>query len=60
MVNATEDFTDHPKVVNGFSGVMVTAFGEEGLAARSAVGMQSLPSGIPVEIEALVEVRGDE
>ena len=57
MVNATEDFKDHPKVVNGFSAVMVTAFGDAGLAVRSAVGMASLPSGIPVEIEALVEVR---
>jgi len=59
MVNATEDFKDHPKVINGFSDLMVVAFGDEGRAARSAVGMQSLPSGIAVEIEATVELRDD-
>lgn len=57
MVNATEDFKDHPKVVNGFSDLMVVAFGEGGRAARSAVGMQSLPSDIAVEIEATVELQ---
>jgi len=57
MVNATEDFKDHPKVVNGFSDLMVVAFGDGGRAARSAVGMQSLPSDIAVEIEATVELH---
>ena len=57
MVQATEDFKDHPKVVNGFSDLMVVAFGEAGRAARSAVGMQSLPSNIAVEIEATVELH---
>jgi enamine deaminase RidA (YjgF/YER057c/UK114 family) len=57
MVQATEDFHDHPKVVNGFSDLMVVAFGDAGRAARSAVGMQSLPSNIPVEIEATVELH---
>ncbi len=57
MVNATEDFKDHPKVINGFSDLMVVAFGDGGRAARSAVGMQSLPSDIAVEIEATVELR---
>lgn len=57
MVNATEDFRDHPKVVNGFSDLMVIAFGDGGRAARSAVGMQSLPSDIAVEIEATVELH---
>jgi enamine deaminase RidA (YjgF/YER057c/UK114 family) len=57
MVNATEDFKDHPKVVNGFSDLMVVAFGDGGRAARSAVGMQSLPSDIAVEIEATVELQ---
>jgi enamine deaminase RidA (YjgF/YER057c/UK114 family) len=56
MVNATEDFTDHPRVINGFSDLMVVAFGDGGRAARSAVGMQSLPSDIAVEIEATVEL----
>ena len=56
MVNATEDFTEHPAVINGCSDLLVEVFGERGKHARSAVGMQSLPFGIPVEIEAIVEV----
>lgn len=60
MVNATEDFTDHPKVVNGFSDLMVVAFGEAGKGARGAVGMASLPSNIAVEIEAIVELHPGE
>ncbi len=56
MVQTTEDFKDHPKVMNGFSDLMVIAFGDNGRGARSAVGMQSLPSNIPVEIEATVEL----
>lgn len=56
MVQSTEDFQDHPKVMNGFSDLMVVAFGDNGRGARSAVGMQSLPSNIPVEIEATVEL----
>jgi enamine deaminase RidA (YjgF/YER057c/UK114 family) len=57
MVNATEDFTQHPQVVNGFSDLMVGAWGADGRGARSAVGMQSLPSDIAVEIEATVELH---
>jgi enamine deaminase RidA (YjgF/YER057c/UK114 family) len=56
MVQATEEFTDHPEVMNGFSDLMVVAFGEAGKAARAAVGMQSLPRNIAVEIEAVVEL----
>ena len=56
MVNATADFQDHPFVINGCSDLFIEAFGENGRHARSAVGMGSLPSGIPVEIEAIVEV----
>lgn len=59
MVQSTEDFTDHPQVMNGFSDLMVVAFGEAGKAARAAVGMQSLPSNIAVEIEAVVELHDD-
>jgi enamine deaminase RidA (YjgF/YER057c/UK114 family) len=59
MVNATEDFTQQPQVVNGFSDLMVEIFGEErGKGARSAVGMGSLPNNIPVEVEAIFEVEG--
>lgn len=57
MVNATPEFGDHPKVMNGFSDLMVAVFGERGRHARSAVGMGSLPSNITVEIEMVVEVR---
>jgi enamine deaminase RidA (YjgF/YER057c/UK114 family) len=56
MVNCTEDFTDQPKVINGASDLLVEVFGEAGKHARSAVGMQSLPNGIPVEIEMVLEV----
>lgn len=57
MVNASTDFTDHPKVINGFADLMVVAFGDAGKGARAAVGMASLPSNIAVEIEAIVEIR---
>ena len=57
MVNCTPDFTDQPKVINGFSDLMVSLFGEKGKHARSAVGMMSLPNGIAVEIEMIVEVE---
>lgn len=58
MVNATPEFREHPQVINGFSDLMVEVFGEEhGKGARSAVGMASLPNGIPVEIEAIFQVR---
>jgi enamine deaminase RidA (YjgF/YER057c/UK114 family) len=56
MVNAVPEFTDHPKVINGCSDLFVEVFGNAGKHARSAVGMGSLPNGIPVEIEAIVEV----
>lgn len=56
MVNCTPDFTDQPKVINGASDLLVAAFGEAGRHARSAVGMGSLPLGISVEIEMIVEV----
>jgi len=58
MVNATPDFNDPPKVINGCSDLFVEVFGDRGKHARSAVGMGSLPMGIPVEIEVIVEVRG--
>ena len=57
MVNAAPDFTDHPKVVNGCSDLLVEVFGERGRHARSAVGMGSLPGNITVEIEAIASVR---
>ncbi len=56
MVNCTEDFKDQPKVINGASDLLVEIFGDKGKHARSAVGMQSLPNNIPVEIEMILEV----
>ncbi|HEY6062699.1 MAG TPA: RidA family protein [Chitinophagaceae bacterium] len=56
MVNCTDDFKDQPKVINGYSDLMVEIFGDKGKHARSAVGMNSLPLGITVEVEVIVEV----
>jgi enamine deaminase RidA (YjgF/YER057c/UK114 family) len=56
MVNAEPDFQEHPSVINGYSDLMVEVFEEKGRHARSAVGMASLPFGIPVEVETIVEV----
>ncbi|MGI9333289.1 MAG: RidA family protein [Gammaproteobacteria bacterium] len=56
MVNAVPDFGDQPKVINGCSDLFVEVFGEAGRHARSAVGMGSLPMGITVEIECIVEI----
>jgi enamine deaminase RidA (YjgF/YER057c/UK114 family) len=57
MVNSTPDFGEQPKVINGFSDLMVEVFGEPGKGARSAVGMGALPGGIAVEVEAIFQVR---
>lgn len=56
MVNAVPDFKEHPQVINGCSDLFVAAFGDAGRHARSAVGMGSLPGGITVEIEAILDV----
>jgi enamine deaminase RidA (YjgF/YER057c/UK114 family) len=58
LVSCTDGFTEQPKVINGFSDLMVEVFGEAGRHARSAVGAGSLPFGIPVEIEMVLEVSG--
>jgi enamine deaminase RidA (YjgF/YER057c/UK114 family) len=57
MVNATPEFGQQPEVINGCSDLFVEVFGDRGRHARSAVGMGSLPRGIPVEIEVIVEVN---
>ena len=58
MVNATPDFKDHPQVINGCSELFAEVFGpENGIGARSAVGMGSLPGNIAVEIEAIFEIQ---
>ncbi len=57
MVNAIPEFTDHSKVMNGYSDLMVEVFGEKGKHARSSVGMSSLPMNIAVEVEMIVEIE---
>ena len=58
MVNCAPEFGEQPKVINGFSDLLVEVFGaERGRAARSAVGMGGLPGGIAVEVEMIVQVR---
>jgi enamine deaminase RidA (YjgF/YER057c/UK114 family) len=58
MVNSAEGFGDQPKVINGFSDLMVEVFGEAvGKHARSAVGMAGLPFNNAVEVEMIVEVE---
>lgn len=56
-VNCTPEFIDQPKVVNGFSDLMVAVFGEKGKHARAAMGVNSLPNGMPIEVEVIVEVE---
>lgn len=58
MVNATPDFERHPFVINGCSELFAAVFGlDAGVGVRSAVGMGSLPDNIPVEIEAIFELK---
>lgn len=56
FVNATPDFIDHPKVVNGASDLFAEVFGERGRHARAAVGSVSLPLGVAVEVEGIFEI----
>lgn len=56
FVNGNNEFADQPKVMNGFSDLMVAVFGEAGKHARSAIGTNSLPNNMAVEIEMLVEL----
>jgi enamine deaminase RidA (YjgF/YER057c/UK114 family) len=57
MVNAEDDFSDHPKVINGCSDLLVDVLGDAGRHARSAVGVGSLPNRMTVEIEAILLIR---
>jgi enamine deaminase RidA (YjgF/YER057c/UK114 family) len=57
MVNATPEFGDHPEVIDGCTDLFVAVFGENGRPARSAVGMESLPRNICVEVEAVVLLK---
>jgi enamine deaminase RidA (YjgF/YER057c/UK114 family) len=58
FVAAVEGFTEHSAVADGASAVLVERLGERGVVARSAVGVATLPSGAPVEVELLAAVRG--
>ena len=57
FVAGTDDFTDQAKVINGASQVFIDAFGEEGRHARSAIGTNSLPLGLTVEVESIFEIE---
>ncbi len=60
MVNAIPTFENQPQVINGCSDLMVEVFGDKGRHARTSVGVGSLPSNIPVEIEMIVELKSKE
>ncbi|WP_437187138.1 RidA family protein [Planctomicrobium sp. SH668] len=57
MVNSVPTFERHPTIINGCSELFRDLFGEDGVGARSAVGMGSLPGNIAVEIEGIFEIR---
>lgn len=57
FVNSAEDFTDHPKVANGASDLMVAVFGDKGKHSRFAVGVSQLPLGVAVEVDATFELE---
>lgn len=57
MVNAEPSFADHPKVINGYTDLMIEVFEDRGKHARSAVGMASLPWNVACEVEAIVQIR---
>lgn len=57
FVNSTADFTDQPQVGNGASDLMVEVFGDAGRHARAAVGVNTLPFGVSVEVDAIVAVK---
>jgi len=57
FVNTIDDFKEHSKVMNGASELMISLFGEKGCHARAAVGANSLPFGVAVEIDAIFEVK---
>ena len=57
MVNSEPDFGDTPRVANGASDLLISLYGDRGRHARSAVGMATLPGGMPIEIEMIVEVE---
>lgn len=59
FVNASEDFEEHPKVLDGCSDLLVEVFGERGVHARSVLGASSLRGGVPIVIKAVLEIQSD-
>lgn len=57
MVNCVPGFEQTPQVMHGFSELMLEVFGERGVHARSAVGLQALPSNVPIEVETIFEIE---
>ena len=57
FVNSTEDFTEQPKVINGASDLIASIFGEAGMHTRAAVSTNSLPLGVSVEVDAIVDLN---
>ena len=57
FVASTPDFTDQPKIINGASDLLVSIFGDKGRHARFAVGSNSLPFNISVEIDAIIKIK---
>jgi len=55
-VNCDQSFSDHPKVINGASDLLIKIFGEKGKHTRVAVGVNSLPLGSPVEVEFIIQI----
>ncbi len=56
FVNCTDDFVDHPKIINGASDLMIEVFGDKGAHSRAAVGSSSLPLGVAVEVDGIFEL----
>jgi enamine deaminase RidA (YjgF/YER057c/UK114 family) len=58
LVNSSDDFTQQPQVVNGYSELFAEVFGPDaGVGARSAIATNTLPGNIPVEIEVILEIK---
>ena len=57
FINCPDDFTDHPKIINGASDLLVNIFGDLGKHTRFAVGSNSLPMNISVEIDAIIKIK---
>ncbi|MEK6420861.1 MAG: RidA family protein [Burkholderia gladioli] len=57
FVNAAPDFTEHPKVINGASDLVIAVLGDAGRHTRAAVGCNSLPRGVAVELDGIFELK---